>query len=112
MANCWGRDDGDVWTEMNQSSWALGKTLGIRFYISLAMFMPFHADREQIEEICKAINAFLLYYSIPDIYDEDYQWFFEFQQAAWDGLWKHTVDYCRLLDDGIVGQLNGGTDYF
>ncbi|KAL7784642.1 hypothetical protein V8C37DRAFT_420466 [Trichoderma ceciliae] len=112
MAKCWDRDDGEVWSEMNRSPWALGKTLGIRFYISLAMFMPLYTNEEEVEEICQAITSFVLYYSFPDLYSEAYQWFFEFQEAAWEGLWKHAFDYCRLLDNGVVGELNGGTDYF
>ncbi|KAH6603224.1 hypothetical protein Trco_007999 [Trichoderma cornu-damae] len=112
MAKCWDRDDGDVWSEMNRSPWALGKSLGIRFYIGLATYMPIHADQKHIEEICQAIINFVTYYSFPDLYRDAYQWFPEFQEAAWEGLWNHTFDYCRLLDGGIVGELGGGTDYF
>ncbi|KAM0254608.1 hypothetical protein ACHAQJ_006644 [Trichoderma viride] len=112
MAKCWDRDDSEVWTEINRSSWPLGKALGIRFYITLAMHMPIQSDHEEIEEICEAINAFLTYYAYPEVYNEAYQWFLEFRSSAWEGLWEHTFDYCRLMNDGLVGQLDGGTDYF
>ncbi|PTB63439.1 hypothetical protein BBK36DRAFT_1126844 [Trichoderma citrinoviride] len=112
MARCWNRDDGEVWTEMNRSSWAEGRALGIRFYICLAMFMPHSASADDVDEICTAIESFMSYYRTPDIWGEAYQWFFEFHDAAWDGLWKHTLEFCRQLDDGLVDDINGGTDYF
>ena len=112
MARCWNRDDGEVWTEMNRSSWAEGRALGIRFYICLAMFMPHSASADDVEEICTAIESFMSYYRTPSIWGEAYQWFFEFHDAAWDGLWKHTYEFCRQLDEGLVDDINGGTDYF
>ncbi|TFA99844.1 hypothetical protein CCMA1212_008166 [Trichoderma ghanense] len=112
MARCWNRDDGEVWTEMNRSSWAEGRALGIRFYICLAMFMPQSASVDDVDEICTAIDSFMSYYRNPSIYGEAYQWFFEFQDAAWDGLWEHTREFCRQLDQGLVDDIGGGTDYF
>ncbi|KAL7808653.1 hypothetical protein V8C26DRAFT_438602 [Trichoderma gracile] len=112
MARCWNRDDGEVWTEMNRSSWAEGRALGIRFYICLAMFMPQSASVDDVEEICVAIDSFMSYYRNPSIYGDTNQWFFEFQDAAWDGLWEHTQRFCRLLDEGLVDDIDGGTDYF
>jgi hypothetical protein len=86
MAKCWDRDDGEVWTEMNQSSWPLGKALGIRFFVTLAIHMPIQCGQEEVEEICSAIKAFLKYYEFPEVYKETYQWFLEFRSSAWKGL--------------------------
>ncbi|KAM0456543.1 hypothetical protein ACHAPV_005137 [Trichoderma viride] len=112
IAKCWNRNDGLVWTEMNRSSWSLGRALGIRFYISLAMHMPIRAGQNDIRDMCDAMQAFLTYYLYPDLYTETYQWFLEFRSCAWEGLWEHSKQYLRLMDEGGVGELGIGTDYF
>lgn len=75
IAKCWRRNDGVVWTKMNQSSWSLGKALGIRFYVSLAMHMPIQASLCDVKNMCDAIKCFMSYYSHPEVYTETYQWF-------------------------------------
>ncbi|PNP56133.1 hypothetical protein THARTR1_03658 [Trichoderma harzianum] len=113
MAQCWNRDDGEVWTEMNQSSWSEGRALGIRFYIAIATYMPYYAQREAIDKLCIAIQGQIWPYRYPEIYSgTPIEWFFEFQEAAWEGLWEHAHEYCRQLDNGLVDDIGGGTDYF
>lgn len=112
IAKCWNRNDGLVWTEMNRESWSLGKALGIRFYVSLALHMPIQAGQADVQNMCDAMQNFLMYYQFPEVYTETYQWFLEFRSCAWEGLWEHSKEYLRLLDEGGVGELGGGTDYF
>lgn len=112
IAKFWNHDDGRVWTEMNGSSWSLGKALGIRFYVSLAMHIPIRNDQDEIKSVCDAMEWFCRYYMHPEVYNERYQWFLEFRSCAWEGLWGHSLEYLRLMEEGDVGQLGGGTDYF
>lgn len=112
IAKCWNSNDSLVWAEMNRSSWSLGKALGIRFYVSLAMHMPIRASKGEIKNMCDAIHCFLMYYLHPELYNETYQWFLEFRSCAWKGLWEHSLEYLRLMDEQGVGELGGGTDYF
>ncbi|KAL7955962.1 hypothetical protein V8C34DRAFT_326720 [Trichoderma compactum] len=110
---CWNRDDGEVWTEMNQSSWAEGRALGIRFYITIATYMPKYARREDIYNLCVAIQGQMWPLRYPELCSgTPIEWFFEFQEAAWEGLWEHAHEYCRQLDNGLVDDIGGGTDYF
>ncbi|UKZ83827.1 hypothetical protein TrVFT333_011640 [Trichoderma virens FT-333] len=92
---------------MNRSSWAEGRALGIRFYLTLARYMPHYANRDEIEEICTAIDGFIMPYRYPDLVRDTRAWFFEFQEAAWEGLWEHAEEYCRQLDNGLVDDIEG-----
>jgi hypothetical protein len=97
---------------MNRSSWSLGKALGIRFYVSLTLHMPIRAGQNDIKDMCDAMENFLTYYLFPESYTETYQWFLEFRSCAWEGLWEHSREYLRLMDEEDAGELGAGTDYF
>ncbi|KAL7917841.1 hypothetical protein ACQKWADRAFT_324324 [Trichoderma austrokoningii] len=112
IAKHWNRNDGLVWTAMNRSSWSLGRALGIRFYVNLAMHMPIRAGPDEVHKMCAVMQNFFTYYLLPDDYKDKYQWFLEFRSCAWEGLWEHGMEYLRLMDEGGVGELGTGTDYF